>query len=267
VTARRPPRSEYETLRPRLTLQRRDDGSYADDQPRRPRQYPHHTGEPTGGDCNTSGLRFKKGNQLGRPKGRTNYVTALMKASILEAAGSSKRAGRNGLVAYLRHCADEFPTHYMRLLARLIPHDLRFQLRAELTERTDTPEQIKAKLAARGINIDHIFERPQIPSPGQRLQPRPTPPPHEDRLDREPEGLSATNNPPRPVNPYSIHRKAEPAHVGPPLEGEQLSFPWPSKVPPENCAWAERRPLRVVASNNPEELIDDQERAPPPAAE
>jgi hypothetical protein len=135
------------------------------------------------------------------------------------------------------------------------------RLKAEVVQQLHSVEDIRAQLRARGVDIDHIFERPSIPKPGQQMQPRRT---DEDDLQREPEAFNATLN---SDNPYSPRRRPEPYTPGEPIAGEQLAFSWPSTVPPDACCWPAKRPLRVVSSNNPEGLIDDQERAPPPAAE
>jgi hypothetical protein len=174
MTRRRPTRSEngYEpepVLRRRPStapqLKRRADGSY---QPEPPKRRYDHTGPRAGGDCAIQ-MRFAKGNP-GRRKGSLNHITTVMKTAIIEGAAQSERANGGGLVAYLRSVADEFPKSYLRLLARLIPHDLR--LRAELTAELETPEEIRAKLIERGVPIgklDTLFERPQVP-------PKPPPP-------------------------------------------------------------------------------------------
>jgi hypothetical protein len=121
---RRPTRTEIGDL----PLRRRDNGVI---------EPPIYKTVRTGnaGDCSPP-THFVKGTQ-GRRKGSINYITAIMKDAVLRGAAESDRARAKepsgGLIAYLKSVADEFPTAYMRLLARLIPHDLRLQMRAELS--------------------------------------------------------------------------------------------------------------------------------------
>jgi hypothetical protein len=120
------------------------------------------------GDCSPP-RHFSKGT-AGRKRGSINYITAIMKDAVLRGAAESDRARAKdpsgGLIAYLKSVADEFPTAYMRLLARLIPHDLRLQMRAEMAITPQSAQEIRDELRSRGIPIDRLFDVPRVPSPG-----------------------------------------------------------------------------------------------------
>jgi hypothetical protein len=248
------------------------------------------------GDC-APPRHFTKGTAGGRKRGSINYITAVMKDAVLRGAAESDRAKAKdpsgGLVAYLRSVADEFPTAYMRLLARLIPHDLRLQMRAEINTMPQSADEIRAELRNRGIPIpDHLFAVPRVPGPVLQRRPARAAPGHdEDALGREPlvrtsdtslpgnEVDRTSETPKRFDNPYNPNRPPAPPYVpGPPALG-QLELPWPSRVSYENHCWSWGRPPRVVADNTaaPAPLIDanakdtDHDRAddetPPQAAE
>lgn len=55
----------------------------------------------------------------GRPKGKPNKTTTLLKDAILEAA--TKAGGKEGLVGYLTLQASENPTGFMTLLGKVLP--------------------------------------------------------------------------------------------------------------------------------------------------
>lgn len=59
----------------------------------------------------------------GRPKGRPNKVTALLKEAIIEAAEAEGRdgAGKDGLLGYCRRLATEEPRAYATLLGKVLP--------------------------------------------------------------------------------------------------------------------------------------------------
>src|SRR6516165_11048058 len=140
--------------KPRLTLKRGPSGEYDDGV------------ERWSGGRGELHWPARRGNKHGRPKGVGNAIGTVMKAVLIEGAALSKR-GRGSLLNYLASCADEYPLAYMRLLGRLIPHDLRLQLRAELDAPLETPEDVRRKLKARGIDISKLgplFERPTVPN-------------------------------------------------------------------------------------------------------
>src|SRR6185312_2055284 len=55
----------------------------------------------------------------GRPKGKPNRTTALLKDAILQAATEAGRAG--GLVGYLKAQAEANPQSYLPLLGKVLP--------------------------------------------------------------------------------------------------------------------------------------------------
>jgi hypothetical protein len=58
----------------------------------------------------------------GRPKGKPNRVTGLLKDAILKAAEQAGNdIGNDGLVSYLQHQAVENPGPFMTLLSRVLP--------------------------------------------------------------------------------------------------------------------------------------------------
>jgi hypothetical protein len=248
--------------KPRITLQRRPTGEYSAPEDDGIERY--STGK--------GGLVWpaKRGNRHGRKLGTPNAVSILMKAAILEGAARSQR-GRGTLVNYLAHVADEFPTQYMRLLARLIPHDLRVQLRNELNTPLETPEEVRARLKARGINIDKLgplFERPQVPQPREPVHRRYVGPPRDEDqlLDREqPQPVAEVSEPEPPRgNPWASdlrHRPVQPHKLGPlPVNGEpgsQFELPWGGGSSNMDLhAWSWGRPPRLVSNNTDEDQTD-----------
>ena len=55
----------------------------------------------------------------GRPKGKTNKTTALLKDAILMAA--EQAGGKDGMVGYLVHQAHSNPGPFMALLGKVLP--------------------------------------------------------------------------------------------------------------------------------------------------
>ena len=55
----------------------------------------------------------------GRPKGKPNRTTTLLKDAILQAAGNA--GGPDGLVGYLERQANENPGPFMALLGKVLP--------------------------------------------------------------------------------------------------------------------------------------------------
>jgi hypothetical protein len=168
-----------------------------------------------------------------------------MKAALIEAAATSDRALANdpkgGLVAYLRSVADDFPKVYTRVLARLIPHDLR--IRAEVAQ-PKSAEDIKAQLRAKGIPVDRLFRLFEVPKVPERQPGR-----DEDNLNREPEpdragsaanGLDRQHEPSQrryganePVRDVREHKAAilSPSLGGWHALGGQLDLPIDEKEP------------------------------------
>jgi hypothetical protein len=257
--------------KPRLTLRRHNaDGSYA---------LPPSVDDGGVGDgvpryaLGNGQLHWPqpKGNRLGRKKGVPNAIGTMMKVVLLEAAAQSKR-GRGSLLTYLSSLADDFPQCYARLLGRLIPHDLRLKLRAELDEPLESVEDVKRKLAARGIDVSRLslFDKPEVPQRPAALRPvqrRPDPPPRddEDALDREPQ--PAVLSEPEPPRIYANPYDPDPRHRPPPTPyvcgetpiGTQYELPWGGGGPGIHHCWHWGRPPRLIVSNN-EESTDE----PPP---
>lgn len=58
----------------------------------------------------------------GRPKGAMNKNSKLLKDAILEAAErAGNKFGKEGLVSYLEHQAEENPSAYMSLMGKVLP--------------------------------------------------------------------------------------------------------------------------------------------------
>lgn len=58
----------------------------------------------------------------GRPKGAMNKNSKLLKDAILEAAErAGNKFGKEGLVSYLEHQANENPSAYMSLMGKVLP--------------------------------------------------------------------------------------------------------------------------------------------------
>ena len=57
----------------------------------------------------------------GRPKGKLNKTTALLKDAILQAAQKAGGGGDDGMMNYLVAQADENPTAFMSLLGKVLP--------------------------------------------------------------------------------------------------------------------------------------------------
>ena len=58
----------------------------------------------------------------GRPKGAMNKNSKLLKDAILEAAErAGSKFGKEGLVSYLEHQAEENPSAYMSLMGKVLP--------------------------------------------------------------------------------------------------------------------------------------------------
>ena len=58
----------------------------------------------------------------GRPKGAENKNSKLLKDAILEAAErAGNKFGKEGLVSYLEHQAEENPSAYMSLMGKVLP--------------------------------------------------------------------------------------------------------------------------------------------------
>jgi hypothetical protein len=183
----------------------------------------------------------------GRPKGAVNKTTRAVKEAAILAAECSKHSDGT-LFGYLRYMSDNYPVTFTRsILSRLIPYVLHADVQLQ------SVADIRAQLIARGVPLPtSLFEVPKVPS--RMVAQRHLDPPlrDEDHLHRE----SPAPEPPQEPLPPSIFEEAP--------VGTQFELAWPSKVPPDNCCWPDRRPLRVVSDTNPEQTDDN--AIPPPAA-
>jgi hypothetical protein len=101
-----------------------------------------------------------RSNRNGRPKGKPNRVTTLLKDAIIRAAeltGRDKK-GKDGLVGYLQRLAIYEPKSFAALLGRVIPlhvvADVDHNVR-ELRSREDVLEELRE----RGLNIAMVYPR------------------------------------------------------------------------------------------------------------
>ena len=110
------------------------------------------------------GPRFLPGNPGGdRHKGSKNRIPLLVREAVVIAADElgSDGQGREGLVGWLKNLARRHPTTFAQLLGRLIPMEVAASLTVE-----DEPaailsaEEVRRRLAKRGINVDLIFDGP-----------------------------------------------------------------------------------------------------------
>jgi hypothetical protein len=130
--------------------------------PRRDKGYVGYSG----GD-GAINMRPPRGNKVGRRPGTPNRMTRIIKEATFEAVELSKYSNGQGLVGYLKWLSEEHPKTFARgILGRLIP--LQYRLNAEVVSRTETADEIRAKLRARGVPIDRLgtlFEVPKLPPP------------------------------------------------------------------------------------------------------
>lgn len=78
-------------------------------------------------------IGFKKGDpRAGRPKGRENETTRMVKDAIVLAAEHSKLSKGTGLVGYITWLADNRPELYAGLIGRLIPLQVKGKFEAQV---------------------------------------------------------------------------------------------------------------------------------------
>ena len=107
------------------------------------------------------GKPIKKGERRGgRKPGQPNHTTQVLKDAILMAASLSgyDKKGKDELVGYLKHIADDYPTSFVPLLGRVLP--LQVNARVEKKEPViyETIDEVRAAMMARGVNADKIIE-------------------------------------------------------------------------------------------------------------
>ena len=158
---RRPRRNPTNAERGDPVLRRRDNGYVGD----------------SGGD-GAINMRPPRGNKVGRKPGTPNRMTRVIKEATFAAVELSKYSNGQGLIGYLKWLSEEHPRTFARsILGRLIP--LQYRLNAEVVARTETVEEIRAKLRDRGIPIDkldRLFDLPKLPEPPLLSQRSPDPP-------------------------------------------------------------------------------------------
>jgi hypothetical protein len=112
-------------------------------------------------------MRPPRGNKVGRKPGVPNRMTRIIKEATFAAVELSKYSNGQGLVGYLKWLSEEHPRTFARsILGRLIP--LQYRLNAEVVARTESVDEIRAKLRDRGIPIDkldRLFDLPKLPAP------------------------------------------------------------------------------------------------------
>jgi hypothetical protein len=147
---RRPRRKPTNAERRSPLLPRRDNGYVGD----------------SGGD-GAINMRPPRGNKVGRKPGTPNRMTRVIKEATFAAVELSKYSNGQGLVGYLKWLSEEHPRTFARsILGRLIP--LQYRLNAEVVARTESVDEIRAKLRERGIPIDkldRLFDLPKLPPP------------------------------------------------------------------------------------------------------
>jgi hypothetical protein len=93
-------------------------------------------------------------------------VPLLLREAIIVAAAElgSDGNGEQGLVGYLKMLGTKHPSAFANLLGRLLPAELAATLidDDEPMSVTLSVDEVRARLARRGINVDTIFDPPAI---------------------------------------------------------------------------------------------------------
>jgi hypothetical protein len=98
-----------------------------------------------------------------KPGSPNNKYTAKMRDLILEAAAGvgCDGEGKDGVLGYLKRCAEEERVAFLNALVKLVPPKLHAQIDASATiehVEYETVEEAKDALAAEGIIIDQVLE-------------------------------------------------------------------------------------------------------------
>lgn len=109
--------------------------------------------------------REKGGRVGGRTKGAQNKITRILKEALpeaLERLGSDGQ-GKDGLVGWLMQVATKEPVAYLRLLDKLLPHQINgasVSVTATNTTTYSTHEEIVARMKERGLPVPASFLEP-----------------------------------------------------------------------------------------------------------
>lgn len=99
--------------------------------------------------------KFAKGNAggRGRPLGKPNKVTAVLKNATMEAAAmvGFDQEGEGGLHGYLAWAAINEPVAFLRLLEKVLPLQITGSIVSQHTQRYETMDDLREELAARGL--------------------------------------------------------------------------------------------------------------------
>jgi hypothetical protein len=99
----------------------------------------------------------------GRPRGSVNRVNAIIKEAALlavEQTGENGR-GKGGVVGFFRRVCRKDPRAMVGLLQKIMPTQVTLEGDIEHTHNHySTAADIRKELAARGLAVDEIFERP-----------------------------------------------------------------------------------------------------------
>jgi hypothetical protein len=100
--------------------------------------------------------REKGGRVGGRTKGAQNKITRILKEALpeaLERLGSDGQ-GKDGLVGWLMQVATKEPVAYLRLLDKLLPHQINgASLSVTATAVYSTHEEIVGRMKERGLPV------------------------------------------------------------------------------------------------------------------
>ncbi len=107
------------------------------------------------------GKPIKKGERRGgRKPGQPNHTTQVLKDAILMAASLSgyDKKGKDELVGYLKHIADDYPTSFVPLLGRVLPLQVNARVDRKEVVIYETVDEVRAEMASRGIDVDKVIE-------------------------------------------------------------------------------------------------------------
>ena len=98
----------------------------------------------------------------GRKPGSPNKYTAKMRDLILETAAGVgyDGKGKDGVLGYLKRCAEEERVAFLNAMVKLVPPKLHALIDASVTieHEYETVEEAKDALAAEGIIIDQVLQ-------------------------------------------------------------------------------------------------------------